>query len=212
MSSTQTTPDDTILTSIFKSLSSVYNKIKHEFTPIEVSKDTFGKLKNLNEELGRLNYVINQKKIILMNALMAPVGIMVGGNLIGGSGGFIAPDKPSRAIYSTARIISNILKKYEKELIEILGDAQAEELQKQIIDVHKQEQDLFIKIAQMDELRNLLDTGDIDDMGVATIKELIKQARESHEEGNKKRQEAFNKIGNSLISVGMPIGHISFIR
>lgn len=201
-----------VLDNIFKELSSVYNKVKHQFSSVEVSKDTFGKLENLNEELGRLYYVINQKKVYLTTALMAPIGYMVGGGLIGGGSDYVAADRPSRAIYSTARIIANILKRYEKEIREVLGDSAAESLQDMIVDVHKKEQDLFIKIAQMDELRNILETGDIDDLSVKTLNEGIEAARKSHEEANEKRQKTFNKIGNSLISVGIPASGIAFLR
>lgn len=201
-----------VLEDIFSTLSSVYDKITHSWGKVEVSKDTFGKLNNLNEELGRLYYVINQKKLYLATALMAPVGIMVGGSLIGGGNEYVAPDRPSRAIYSTARIIANILKRYENEIVEVLGKSSAKDLEKLIVDVHKQEQELFIKIAQMDELRLLLETGDIDDLGVKTLENLVKDARDAHEKANKKRQEAFNKIGNSLVAVGVPHGGIAFLH
>ena len=68
---------------LFKSLSQVFNKDELEFK----SKTAPKSMEKLNETLGNLYYVTRQKQMIMTNALLAPVGVMVGGGLIHVGGG-----------------------------------------------------------------------------------------------------------------------------
>lgn len=70
-------------TDLVKTLTSVFNPTKLTFEQKkDLSEEDLSKLGKLNETLGNLYYVTRQKQMLLSNALISPVGFMVGGNLL----------------------------------------------------------------------------------------------------------------------------------
>lgn len=190
---------------IFKELSNIFNPTKSEF--VERDPKSLEKLQKLNTELGQLHYVIRQKQLLLHNALMAPVGVMVGGELIQVGGeettdlAYVAPDRPVTKIYSTARIIANILKKYETELEASLPKETLKELETLLKNIHQTETDMFKLVFQMDELQNALQDGLIDDASVGKLKDLVVQARKKHQEQKEETDKLLKKVTGSLIMI-----------
>lgn len=190
---------------IFKELSKIFNPTKSEFE--ERDPKSLEKLQKLNTELGQLHYVIRQKQLLLHNALMAPVGVMVGGELIQVGGeetsdlAYVAPDRPVTKIYSTARIIANILKKYETELQASLPKETLKELETLLKKVHQTETDMFKLVFQMDELQNALQDGLIDDASVDKLKNLVLQARKKHQEQKEETDKLLKKVSGSIVMI-----------
>lgn len=194
---------------IFNELSKIFDPTKSEF--VKRDPKSVEKLQKLNTELGQLHYVIRQKQLLLHNALMAPVGVMVGGELIQVGGeetsdlAYVAPDRPVTKIYSTARIIANILKKYETELEASLPKPLLDELQNLLINVHQTETDMFKIVFQMDELQNALQDGLIDDASVDKLKDLVLKARKKHQEQKEETDKLLKKISGGLVMIGSPV-------
>jgi len=198
-----------VVENVFNQISQLFNKKSMTFENKSISRDSNNKLMDMNEELGRFHYVMRQKQLVLVHSLYAPVGVMIGGNLMNIKGGgaeedkryknlsFVATDRPSGKIYSTSRIIANILKKYEKELSEVLDDGVGKEIEDLLVSTYNIEKELFQKIFKMDELQYLLDGGEIDDIGVGNLETLVIEARRLNRLAEDKREKTIKKITDS---------------
>jgi hypothetical protein len=189
-------------------LSSTFNKISQTFEPVPVSDEVRSGLKKLNEKLGQIEYVIKSKKQRFLIALNAPlVTTLYGGALVGGIGvvshglQYVSTDKPITNIYSTARIITNILKSYEKELKEVVPEEVLKQLENGLIKLHEQEKKLFVIVHQMAQLQDLVEREDIDDIGMNKLSELLDQAKAVHEKADKERESVLEKVKKSILPI-----------
>lgn len=186
---------------IFQTLNTML--FKQDYSVKDADPEVTKKLYNLNEELGLLSNIIEQKNMILGLALAGPVGFMVGGAPIGGIEElkgleYVASDRPSKRVFSTARILANILKKYENELTSNISKSILQDLENKLISVYNNEIELFRIIAQMDELQTHLEMGNIADNEVGLLKDLVKNARTKNDQVQKERKATLEKITTEL--------------
>lgn len=179
---------------LFGSMNKVINRNTYK---IEDRKNTEN-LTLLNEELGLLSNIFSQKYTLLKTALYGPYGHVIYGGMVGGADKFedysyVASDNPKKRIFSTARFIANILKKYEKDLENILDKDTVKKLESSLININKTELELFSTIFKMDEIKTQLDMGNVSDKDVTDLEQLIVQARKNNEEAHNKRKDLLNK-------------------
>ena len=192
-------------------ISNIFGKLNEIINPSsykrEVKEEDGKKLHALNTELGHLSKIIKEKTIALGMALGGPVGYVRGPLglpvLFGGADDldnlpYVAPEEPLKRIFSTARILANILKGYEDQLNEHLPKNIGEELEKKLENVHRGEVELFIKIAKIDELQKHLKMGNIPDNKVNDLDQLLIDARKKHKETSEKREKFVKDVQNSI--------------
>jgi hypothetical protein len=163
----------------------------------------------LKDVLGHLRRDLDIKAQRLRLALGAPVLVMSGGGerleFLGQYGGgasasdYVAPDRVTEAVYSTARILARIFKDNESELVKALDDGVLTELQNRLVELHKKEKELFDAVYTLGELANL-SAKDIQDMKTIDPSKrtaILQKIRDLHEAAEKDRKAIF-------VAVGMP--------
>lgn len=227
-------------TDLVKTLTSVFNPTKLTFEQKkDLSEEDLNKLGKLNETLGNLYYVIRQKQMLLSNALISPIGIMVGGNLLQVGGvdtdddapdgdaaagstrnldkekvndlSFVAPDLPVRKLYSVSTVLANILKKHENDLVKNFSEMQLREIANLLKETRKSEQTVYETVFKMNELQSHLRDGNIDDNSVGTLKQLVHKGREAHKKQMDETRKTFDKLSNLMIVGGLPPANVAFL-
>jgi len=163
----------------------------------------------LKDVLGHLRRDLDIKSQRLRLALGAPFLVMTGGGeslqFAGQYGGgaptsdYVAPDRLSEAVYSTARILARVLKTHEKSITQALSTGVAKEIEQKLKDLHEKEQELFSAVYTLGEVANL-SSKDVKGLGVFNTNNtnreaLLKKIRDIHEAAEKDRKAIFVALG-----------------
>jgi len=169
-------------------------------------------MEQMKNVLGKLKKDIHLKEKRLGLALGAPVVVMSGGaerlEFVGGQYGggadanaYTAPDDASQVVFSTARILANILKSNEAELKTAVNDTILESVRDALINLHKQEKTLFGAVYALGEAAELgkdapkIEHKDLSDDSRQKYMENLQKAREAHKDASETRAYIFGIFG-----------------
>lgn len=163
----------------------------------------------LKDVLGHLRRDLDIKSQRLRLALGAPFLVMTGGGeslqFVGQYGGgaptsdYVAPDRISEAVYSTARILARVLKAHETSLLNALDRNTLNEIRDNLRTLHEKEQELFSAVYTLGEVANL-SSKDVQGVGAintdtASRERILAEIRKLHEAAEKDRKAIFVALG-----------------
>lgn len=175
------------------------------------SKPTVSKMEQMKNVLGKLKRDVHLKEKRLGLALGAPVLVMSGGaeklEFVGGQYGggasadaYTAPDDASQVVFSTARVLANILKSNETELKSVVPDDTLRQVRDDLKELHKQERNLFGAVYALGEAVELGEDApkvELDmhlDDGRKVYMENLQKAREAHKDATETRAYIINTV------------------
>lgn len=184
--------------------------------PNDITKPIVSNLEKMKNVLGKLKKDIQNKERRLGIALGAPIVVMSGGaetlEFVGGQYGggasadaYSAPDDASQVVFSTARILANILKSHEDELIKAVENDALEKIRDSLITLHENEQQLFGAVYALGESGELVDKApsitfeNMTDNGKRKkYMKALADARTAHAAATNTRVKIFNVITSSI--------------
>lgn len=174
------------------------------------SKPTISKMEHMKNVLGKLKRDVHLKEKRLGLALGAPVLVMSGGaeklEFVGGQYGggasadaYTAPDDASQVVFSTARVLANILKANEVELKSVVPNETLYQVRNALKNLHKQERNLFGAVYALGEAVELgEDAPKVPDLTNAPKKQqymkALREAREAHKDATETRAYIINTV------------------